>query len=144
MTTFLCEFCNKSYSSKSNLYTHQKNSKICLKKQGKIKEEQVYDCGFCDKKYTSKIGLSQHYSKCYEKKVEDYKKSIIKEYELLLALKDKEISDLKLENMKLNTLEIKGQQNFKTVELPEGYKLVFTQEDEYIDVLIRLPLEKRV
>ena len=47
-----CEFCEKSFSSKSNLYNHQKTAKYCLDKQKNsiIKE---YKC-CCEKIFTTK------------------------------------------------------------------------------------------
>lgn len=38
----ICQFCNTNFKRKYNLIFHQKNTKSCLEKQGKINE--TYKC----------------------------------------------------------------------------------------------------
>ena len=46
-----CEYCNKIFSSQSNLNNHKKHAKYCLKIQGK--DAKNYTCNFCEKDFTS-------------------------------------------------------------------------------------------
>ena len=62
-----CDFCKKTFASKSNLYTHQKTAKFCLKLQGKDNEKN-FDCKYCDKVLTQRSSLEDHLDICKEKK----------------------------------------------------------------------------
>lgn len=62
-----CEFCNKTFSSKSNLTAHQTTAKFCLEIQGKHKEEKQFKCEYCDKLLTQRSSLEDHYNICKEK-----------------------------------------------------------------------------
>ena len=56
-----CEYCNKSFSNKSNLSNHQKTAKFCLdKRETECKE---YICS-CEKIFTTKINLERHVKSC--------------------------------------------------------------------------------
>ena len=61
-----CDFCKKTFASKSNLYTHQKTAKFCLKLQGKDNEKN-FDCKYCDKVLTQRSSLEDHIAICKEK-----------------------------------------------------------------------------
>ena len=54
-----CNFCKKIFSSKSNLYTHQKKTKYCIELQGK-EPTILYECEYCTKKFTSKQNQIEH------------------------------------------------------------------------------------
>jgi len=54
-----CDFCKKIFSSKSNLYNHQKKTKYCIELQGK-ERTILYDCKFCGKNFTSKQNQIEH------------------------------------------------------------------------------------
>ena len=64
-----CDFCKKTFASKSNLYTHQKTAKFCLKLQGKDNEKK-FDCKYCDKVLTQRSSLEDHLVICKEKRRE--------------------------------------------------------------------------
>jgi hypothetical protein len=66
-----CEYCEKSFSTKSNLINHQKTAKYCLNKQQKniIKE---YKC-CCQKIFTTKIIFERHNKICKIYKEENTK-----------------------------------------------------------------------
>ena len=86
-----CNFCNKVFSSKSSLNTHQRNTKYCLKLQGNIKENN-FECNFCNKKFTSKQYLSIHTNSC-NKEINLILKEKEKEYEERLKEKEKECQE---------------------------------------------------
>jgi len=99
MTNFICEYCNKKYSTKSTLSTHQKSTKKCLDLQKKVKVEIIvleYCCQYCDKKFTSKQNIKNHESSCKTKKI-DVVKEMKENYET-------EIENLKNENQRLREI----------------------------------------
>ena len=56
-----CQYCEKIFSSKSNLSNHQKTAKFCLNKRNIINEE--YKC-ICKKNFTTKIVFDRHKEIC--------------------------------------------------------------------------------
>ena len=86
MSEFICQFCNKKFSTKYTLATHQKTSRKCLETQNKV-DIIYHECEYCDYKSTNKWNLGKHTETCNKKeKTEDNKK-----------IND----DLKLENSRL-------------------------------------------
>ena len=61
-----CSFCKKELSSKSSLNYHQKNTKSCLKLQGRTVDKKV-DCKFCGSTLSSKTSLQRHVKNCKSK-----------------------------------------------------------------------------
>ena len=59
----LCQFCNKTISTKSNLLIHQKTAKSCLKIQQKDLDDD-FKCTGCQKKFTQKCGYDKHARIC--------------------------------------------------------------------------------
>ena len=104
---YKCEFCEKVFSTKSNLNCHKKNTKKCLVKRQdcQIKNLENYICSYCEKSYTSKNNLNTHLEKCVKYLTEKRNEKIVKELEDIktklelkekeLELKDKEIIFLK-------------------------------------------------
>lgn len=86
---FICNFCNKSFSTKSNLTNHQKRTKKCLELQNNNNCENLFHCDDCKKQYSSKQIFDKHTCK---------KEWLSK----LLEEKDKEIAYLKNELSKAN------------------------------------------
>ena len=82
-----CNVCNKEFSTKGCLQTHQKTAKYCLEKQGKNNEE--FGCTFCQKKFTLRHVLKDHLQICKEKS----KKEMNKEYEVEIKSLNKIIAD---------------------------------------------------
>ena len=79
-----CEFCKKTFSSKSNLTMHQKSAKYCLDLQGR--DKNILECEYCNKNFTLKQTLLDHYNSCKEKQ----KKDCTKDYEIeVTSLKEK-------------------------------------------------------
>ena len=54
-----CESCKKVFSTKGNLYTHQKTAKFCLKIQKKD-HEISHKCSYCSKIFTRKDVYDKH------------------------------------------------------------------------------------
>lgn len=57
-----CEFCQKNFSTKSNLNYHQKTAKYCLEKRGQ--DISGFICNICDKEFTEKRYCQIHTEKC--------------------------------------------------------------------------------
>lgn len=99
-----CQFCNKDFSTKTNLTVHQKTAKYCLSLQGK-QDIKNFECEYCLKNFTSNQTLNDHkLSSCKEKLKKDYVKEYNNELELtkeknsnlemLIHEKDKKIIEL--------------------------------------------------
>jgi len=144
---FNCEYCEKSFSTKSNLINHQKTAKFCLNKQQKkiIKE---YKC-FCEKIFTTKIIFERHHKICKISKEENIEKTYLenienekKRYLEQLEKKDKNIKELenkiylqKLENDNKTYLEQleKKDENIKYIE--KTYLEQLEKKDKHIKEL---------
>ena len=59
----LCTFCNKKYSNKYSLKTHQ-SGKSCLKNKTIFVEPIVYECDNCEHSFSTKFNLKIHKPKC--------------------------------------------------------------------------------
>ena len=53
-----CDFCKKTFSSKSNLVAHQKSAKYCLELQGKDNKDFI--CEHCTRTFTLHKTLNEH------------------------------------------------------------------------------------
>ena len=95
MSKYKCEFCNKEFSTKTNLNYHKSNTKYCLEKQGKT---PGFQCESCKKIVVSDNMLQKHYLKCIY--------YIRSHYEKIISEKDKHIKELegKLENIALKAV----------------------------------------
>src|ERR1041385_6866514 len=91
---FVCEFCNKPFSSKSNLTFHQKNTNYCLNIRH---ENQSFECIICNQTFSHKRSFHSHLEKCKStnsiKKIEDLLK---KKTELKQKLQDSEKKTIEL------------------------------------------------
>ena len=79
-----CEYCQKVFSTKSNLSSHQKSAKYCLELQGEHKEEKNFKCEYCNKVLTQQKSLDVHIISCKEKKK---KNEMMKDTENSLLIK---------------------------------------------------------
>ena len=95
-----CEYCNKSFSTLSNLRYHKRTNKTCQSIQNKDKvndniETSLFNCEFCNKLFTAQI-LKTHYKNCKKKS-----ESEIKNLSEKLNEKDDEIKKLQMRIMEL-------------------------------------------
>lgn len=93
-----CNFCDKTFSTKSNLNAHLKNTKKCISNRNI--DTKTFNCTFCDKDFSSKQKLTLHIEKCkYQNKVVLQnqileKDTYILNLEKLLLEKDEKIKEL--------------------------------------------------
>jgi hypothetical protein len=68
MEKLICQFCNKNFSTRSNLTTHLKKAKYCIqdRKVNEISIDTVLNQCVCKKVYNTKYKLQDHISKCRE------------------------------------------------------------------------------
>jgi hypothetical protein len=102
-----CKFCNKNFSTISNLNYHMKNNKKCLETQEVQKNDNILkSCDFCKKNFSNKA-LKVHLRICKIKK-EKEKDDIIKEKDDVIEEKDKLLKekDTIIEEMKNRILEL--------------------------------------
>jgi hypothetical protein len=99
-TSFVCEYCNKTYTSLSNLNYHKKTAKFCIEKRNinnintnVIEKIELVNCEYCNKEFTSKKICNIHLETCKEKKKIDD----INEKNLII---NKEIEELEQKHLK--------------------------------------------
>ena len=124
---YKCEFCDKSFSSASNLITHKRTAKFCLKiQQEKFPNVEIkkreFKCELCANIFKNKNLLNSHITIC---KIENDQKTIINIYEnkIFKLQYDIEIKDREIENLKdINSKEIETLKNElfkKDIEIAE-------------------------
>ena len=91
-----CQYCKKTFSTKSSLKVHQTTTKYCLKLQGKKISKGKHICDICGKDFNVKFHLQNHMTICQKNNhvLTKYKEEnqILKEENNILK---KEISMLK-------------------------------------------------
>jgi uncharacterized protein YoxC len=103
---YVCNFCKKTFSSKSNLSAHQKRAKKCLVLQDST-FDHLFECEKCGKMFTTKQNMKEHGTKCSlniekmygeldtkYKILENTMKMKLKEKEQFILEKEKQIHDL--------------------------------------------------
>ena len=122
-----CGFCKKIFSSKSNLYTHQKKTKYCIELQGK-EPTILYECEYCSKNFTSKQNQIEHSCKKrddekrlkeqentkreYEFKIKEQENIIYNQKEIIQKL------ETRLEKFENVLLDSKTEKKHKKEEIP--------------------------
>jgi len=117
--TIECEFCQKNFSSKSNLSLHKRTAKFCLEKQGK--ENTTNKCEFCKEVFSHKQRLLTHNEIC--------KARIEITFQRNIAEKDKLIEELRQRNKELE------EQLFKLAEkaIEKPTHIIYQSVDEEIN-----------
>jgi hypothetical protein len=110
-----CEFCKKTFISKSNLTTHQKTTKYCLEIQGKT--SGGFKCEYCHKIYTQSQTLHSHVETCKEKE-----KQILsqKETESIKQIKKLESEITKLKRNEKENLQKKDEYHVEKMKEKEA------------------------
>ena len=114
-----CEYCQRTFASKSSLNYHQKTAKYCLKIQGKS-ESGKYQCAFCDKTFTRKYLLTNHMKICENKEVRDLNKLISEITKKKEELK-KQVEFLKSELMEKENIIQDYQRYIERTEAPRTH-----------------------
>lgn len=82
----ICQYCNKKFSSKSNLTTHKKTAKYCQASQN---EASSFKCEHCEKSLTTKQRLEEHLLICKFRQSSQLKLTYEEKINNLQALNDK-------------------------------------------------------
>lgn len=117
-----CEFCNKTFSTKSNLVKHQTKTKKCLKMQNK-EPEIIHTCAYCKKEFFSKDNYNSHMVRHAvdplfqsEERNRIQKEKYEEEIEMLKSRHDNEIEMLKSRHN--NEIEmLKSKHEIKTADI---------------------------
>ena len=121
-----CEFCNKTFSSKSNLTAHQTTAKFCLEIQGKHTEGKQFKCEYCDKLLTQRSSLEDHYNICKEK----LKKCHLE--------KDREYSNI-IRKLELELVKMKknDEKNKKLIDEKDSCYQQLKQKNTYHEAMVK-------
>jgi hypothetical protein len=107
-----CEFCKKTFTSKSNLRTHVNTAKYCISIRpcsSSASVKVIFKCEGCDSELSSRQILDNHKSRCIQfiqKKTEEEHSKHIASLEKIISEKEKRIKELesKLENIALKAI----------------------------------------
>lgn len=96
---YKCEFCDKNFSSQSNLTTHKRTSQYCLNIQKeKIPRDKIkireFRCELCNNLFINKNSLLQHTVLC---KSENEQRIIVNNMKNEINVLHQKIEDLKNE-----------------------------------------------
>jgi hypothetical protein len=126
--SLMCNYCNKNFSTKSNLNHHQKTAKFCLNSQGI--NDNTFKCSYCLKILSTNSRLNTHLSIC-KKKIEEERK-----------LKENEKIKKKENNYKLKEYENKLKEYESKLKEKEHGEIKFKESEtklkEYISKLEEL------
>ena len=102
MTIYTCKFCDKNFTTKSNLNYHQKNTKYCLKIQGNLNSTIL--CQYCKKSLSSNRVLKTHITQCTSYLL--YENS--KKYEDKISFLEQQLSDkdLRIKELEKQMLDV--------------------------------------
>lgn len=84
MDEYVCEYCNKEFSSATNLKNHVKRAKYCINSRAQSND---FRCEFCDKILLGTHSLPRHQKSCLA-----YKNHVIDDLENQMQNKDEETS----------------------------------------------------
>lgn len=130
---FKCEFCNKDYTTKTILNTHQKTAKKCLALRGENTDtkDNTYKCDVCEYTTRQKGNLAIHISSCKTKISQKYSSL---ERDNARLEKDK----VRLENEKQTLLNEVEKLKMEIEKLSEENKKLREKEQKHEDMLFQL------
>ena len=104
-----CQYCEKHFSTKSNLLKHQQTVKSCIKLQQGSKSEFI--CTGCSKTLCSKFRLQTHYQICEKYQATDKIRQLeimLEQNKILMAVKDSAMEKLEkhIENLEEKLMKI--------------------------------------
>lgn len=131
----ICEWCEKSFSTKNNLKTHQKTAKYCLK----IQEQKGCDlaevsnskqCLWCKKFFTKKAKLLEHQNgNCQIKILKESREKFLEELDLQRKIFEEErkkyLVEINSQKIKIHKLKKK----YKNLQI-KYYKLKFRGDSD--------------
>ena len=135
--TFNCEYCKKTFGTKSNLKVHQEKTKFCIKLREEQKNNQ-FICEYCNKSFVTKGNLKVHQEKtkfCIKlrEQINEAKKEIFEcEYCLKnLSCKFRLEQHLEVCKVKQKLLFVKFEEKLKLCEIEkENYILQIKKLEE--------------
>jgi hypothetical protein len=137
---FTCLYCNKDYSSKSNLKNHQKSAKYCLEIQKNNNlssseldsEHNSFVCNYCQKDFSSNHRYQKHQDIC-----------LMKHKHIILS-KETEIANIK-EQLKEKDAEIEEyKQKMKTIRLEVENQFYKQREERSTNVVEEIAKQPRI
>lgn len=124
---YMCEYCEKQLSTKSNLIQHQKTNKTCRKIRG-INDDN-YECDYCGKTFSRTYTLDRHLCICSAKQKQESQEK----YEnLLIKFRNKK------KEMKLKLKEQKEEYQGKLIHEKEKNKKLREENIRMKDEIFRL------
>ena len=129
-----CEFCKKTFTTKGNLFSHQRTAKYCLNLQGKI-VESIFTCEYCNKKFTQRTSLSDHMNICKEREKQTQEE---KENQHIILVKKLESEISKLKRVERENIKKLADEKDKEINL---IKQIVSDQKETIKKL-ELKIEK--
>jgi len=139
-----CQYCDSTFTTKSNLLMHQRRAKYCLKRRNI--NETAYQCEYCKKFYSSLESLQSHKTTCsgYVNKLEEenvkvltYKQQIKSQQEIIQKL---ETLVEQLQN-KLENIAIRGVEKSTTINNTQYINLLPLTEDHMKTCVNNLTLD---
>ncbi len=122
-----CQYCNKIFSSISNLKTHLKSSKKCILTRTTNDEinrnlnnntiqTETYKCHHCNKSFSQKIHLATHLNTCKLKEINILKEQVKSKDEMIQNLQQKIDNQLKSKDEIIQSLQQKLDEKIKIIE----------------------------
>jgi hypothetical protein len=134
-----CTFCNKHFSTKGSLTTHQKTAKYCLGLQSKDNEE--YKCNYCHKSFTLQHVLNDHHKTCKDKQTHEiinvYQQKIDEKEALIEAMRQEYQQKIKEKDALIDSYQQKLEERESVIEKYEA-KL-----EKFENVVIATALDSR-
>ncbi len=136
--SFVCEFCNNTYQTISNLNHHKKTAKFCIDLQNNT--NNVFKCKECKKEFTMQKYLNQHLSHCkvikqknkidYQSEITSLKNEIL-QYKSKLENQEKDFKN-EINKFKINLENKEKDYKSKLENKEKENKIKLENKDEII------------